>query len=176
MEDLIRTEDDLVRHAGELGDVNSEAVIGASFLQLSHEYDLVANFLDRDVKILHARQVFFKLIQLVVMGCKQSLRLAFLLSVIVQIFYDRPCNRHSIVSAGTPADLIHQYQTAMTEVIEDACRLRHLHHEGGFTSGKVVAGADACKDLVDNANVGTFGGHETSHLREQDYESRLSQQ
>ena len=38
----------------------------------------------------------------------------------------------------------------MAEVVEDTCRLRHLHHKRGFASRQIITGAYACEGWHNN--------------------------
>ncbi len=54
--------------------------------------------------------------------------------------------------------------------------LKHFHHKSGFTPGYVVGRAHAGENLVEPADFRLFRRHERPRLREQDDESRLTQE
>src|SRR5690606_36817178 len=104
----------------------------------------------------------------------QRLRLALLVSVVVQVLDDGPCDRDAVVGTRSTTDFIHQDQASMAEVVEDTRGFRHLHHESGLSTREVVAGPDTGKDLVNDTDTRTLGGHKTSDLLQQHDKGRLS--
>ena len=75
-------------------------MLASSRYQLTQEYHLIPYFLDRYVIILDPLKGTLHLVQLVVMGSEQRLRLR--IRVLMNIFHDRPSDRYAIVGTGTP--------------------------------------------------------------------------
>src|SRR5215210_8624945 len=64
------------------------------------------------------------------------------------------------------ADFIENDKRAGRGLVENACRLEHLDHEGRASAGQVVGRADPRKQLVDRAQMRLSGRNEGPHLRE----------
>ena len=75
-------------------------MLASSRYQLTQEYHLIPYFLDRYVIVLDPLKGTLHLVQLVVMGSEQRLRLR--IRVLMNIFHDRPSDRYAIVGTGTP--------------------------------------------------------------------------
>ncbi len=94
----------------------------------------------------------------------------------MQVFGDSPGDGYTIVSTRAAPDFVHQHQTAVAEVVEDAGRFGHLDHEGTLAPAQVVAGPHPGEHFVNQPDVRRTGGNKAPHLRHQHDERRLSQQ
>ena len=52
------------------------------------------------------------------------------------------------------------------DVVDDAGRLIHLYHKSRFAGANIIRSSHACKDLIDNAEIGCFCRNIRSYLRQ----------
>src|SRR5581483_11946100 len=110
-----RPMDHLQRQSRQLGDLDSVAAVSRSRLNLAQEDNPAAGFLHGNVIVLHARELFRQLGQLVVVGREEGLCPGSRL----QIFNGRPGNGQSIVSRRAATDLIEQHQRTWRRGVQD---------------------------------------------------------
>src|SRR5690554_4204693 len=96
-----------------------------------------------------------------VVGSKQGLGPG---RMLVQVFGYGPGNGNTVISAGSPSDLIQKYQATFGEVVEDRGRFVHFYHKGRFPHGNVVTGTYPGKYFVHIAYPGRSGRDKTAHL------------
>ena len=84
---------------------------------------------------------------------------------VVQVLRDAPGQRHAVVGAGAPADLVEDDEAQRRGVVEDVRRLGHLHHERALRPAQVVARADAREDAIRQADRRLLRRDETADLR-----------
>ena len=94
---------------------------------------------------------------------------------LVQMLDRRPGDREPVEGRGAAADLVEDDERAGARLVEDRRGLDHLDHEGRAAAGKVVGGADAREQPVDDADMRRAGRHEGADLREHDDERVLAQ-
>ena len=87
----------------------TEAVLYAPQLQAAKEYDLIIDLSHRNVEIAYPWEAVLHLIQLVVMGGKESLGTSTLR--VVYILRHGPGDRDAIVGARPSPDFVKQNQT-----------------------------------------------------------------
>ena len=92
----------------------------------------------------------------------------------MDIFDDGPGDGDAIVGAGAASQFIKEDEASLGEVVEDAGRLVHLHHEGGLAQSDVIGGTHAGEDLVYQPDGSRFGGHEGADLCHQCDQGRLT--
>ena len=80
---------------------------------------------------------------------------------------DRPREAQAIERAGSPADLVEDHQASVGGVVQDVGGLGHFDHERGLAGVKLVAGADAREQAIDQADRRAFGRHVAAHLGQQ---------
>ena len=169
--DLAGAVNHLPGHTGHPGNLDAVAVVGGASDDLAKKNNAVGAFNDCCIVVHHSRKPLFKLGKFVIMCCKKSAGAYRLRDILAH----GPGNRHAIERAGTATNLIEQDEARSCGVVQNACRLIHLHKEGAFSGGKIVGSTDPGKNPVDKADFGRFGRHETPCLGKQDDESRLSQ-
>ena len=174
MQYLIGTLHNRWRHSRQLRHVYAEAVLAATGHQFAHKHHPAVNLLYRHIIVGNAPVGLFHFIQFMVMRGKQ--RLGVSLAVLVQIFHYRPCNRDTVVCTCSTSELVKQYQATLAYVVEYRGRLGHFDHKSRLTERYVVACTHTGENLVDYANAGTVGRHETTYLRHQYNQCRLPQQ
>ena len=59
-------------------------------------------------------------------------------------------------------------------MIENAGCFSHFHHEGGLAGVQFIAGTDAGKDAIGDANDGAFRWHEAPHMCKEDNQRGLT--
>ena len=96
--------DDDVREPGELGDLDSVALIGTSLYDLSKKDDVVAFFLDCDTVVADVVYFSLELSELVIVRGKQCLCAEELF--VADVFEDSPCDGQPVVSRCSPSDLV----------------------------------------------------------------------
>ena len=98
----------LAGHAGQPGDVDAVALVGAAGGDLVQEDDLVLPLADQHVVVAQAGQRLGELGQLVVVRGEQGPAA----DLVVQVLGDRPGQRDAVVGAGAAADLVEDDQAA----------------------------------------------------------------
>ena len=121
--------------------------------------------------VAHAGQQIGELGQLVVMRREQGFRAR----PGLQLLDHRPGDGEAVESGRAAADFVEQHQAVRRAGVENRGRLGHLDHKRRAAARQVVGGADACKNSVEQAQLGALGGHVASHLRHQGDECRLPQ-
>src|SRR6202022_981325 len=97
-EHLSGADHDLARQAGELGDMDAVAAIGAALDHLVEKDDALALFADLHPKIPQPRKLLGQRRQLVIMGGEERQRAK--LRCIVEILEDRRCDAPAAGGAG----------------------------------------------------------------------------
>lgn len=162
--------DDGAGHAGEAGDLDAVAFVGATGEDLVEEDDAVLPFTDGDIEVAEAGEPGGEFGEFVVVGGEEGAGA----DGVVEVFDDRPGEAESVEGAGAAPDFIEDDQAAAGGVVEDAGGLAHFDHEGGLTAGEVVAGADAGEEAVHEADAGTSGGKEGAGVGEEGEEGDLT--
>ena len=121
---------------------------------------MVAGLLDAHHKIAHARELFGKLGQLVIVGGEQGLGA----TPGVNVLHHAPGQRETVVGGGAAADFVEHDEAAGGSGIQDDGRFGHLHHEGGAAARQVIGRADAGEDAVEDWQAGRVGGNEGAGL------------
>ena len=145
MQNLIGTDNDTLRHARQLGHVNTKTMLRPAAYQLAQEDNLAIHFAYRHIIVAYARERLFHLVQFVVVGGKKGLGMPALL---MDILHNRPRDTDTVVGAGASSEFVEQDKTAFAEVVEDTCRLVHLHHKRTLAQRDIVAGTHAGENLV----------------------------
>ena len=154
------------------GHMDAVALVRAAGHDFAQENHVLAVLHHGDAVVFHAGKAAFQLAQLMIMGSEQGLRADFLF--VQQVFHHGPRNGKAVEGAGAPADLVQDHQRTIGSAAENARRLAHFHHKGALTGRQVVAGADAGKDAVAQADVRLPGGHKAADVRHQGNERRLA--
>ena len=84
--------------------------------------------------------------------------------LVVDVFDDRPGQRHAIVGARAASDLVEDHEAAVRGRIQNARRLGHLDHERTSPPRQLVAGTDAGKDAIGDPDGRLASGNEAAHL------------
>ena len=92
------------RQTGEAGDLDAETALGWAGDDAAEEDDIVVPLLHRHGVVAQARQVFFQLGQLLVVGGEEGARPVF--GVGVEMFDDGPSDGQAVVGRGAAADLV----------------------------------------------------------------------
>ena len=108
LEDLAGSIQNRGGHAGQPGDVDAVALVGAAGHDLVEEDDLALAFPDRDVGVAEPRLGLFELDQLVVVGGEEGAAA----DRVVDVLGDRPGQRDAVEGAGAAADLVEDDQAA----------------------------------------------------------------
>ena len=85
---------------------------------------------------------------------------------LMQMLDRRPGDRQPVEGRGAAPDLVEDHEGPRAGLVEDGRRLHHLDHEGRTPPGKVVGGAHAAEQAVDDADMGALRRHERTHLGE----------
>ena len=85
-------------------------------------------------------------------------------------------NRNTVESTGTAANLVHQDEAPLGDIVEDGSRLVHFHHEGRLARRDIVGSPYPSEHFIDDTQLGRTCGHKTSHLGHQRNQGRLAQQ
>src|SRR3989339_1148006 len=80
----------------------------------------------------------------VIMSRKKSLCSDF----IMDVFANRPRDRHPVVSTSTATYFIEDYQASFCRIIDNVRSLLHLNHECTLASYKVVRSTDARENSI----------------------------
>ncbi len=171
LEHLFGLADDGIGEAGEFGDVDAVAFVGAARDDVAEEDDAGRLFLDGDVDVLGGLKLLVEAGELPVVGGEESF--CFFVGRREEVVGDGPGDRDAVVGACAAADLVEDDEGAGRGVVEDVRRLAHLDHECRLAAGEVVAGADAGEELVDDADPRCRRRHVGAHLAEDDDEGDL---
>ena len=98
------------RHTGHPCHMDTKAMCASPGCQLAKKDDLIADFLIGDMIIFYSGNLFFQLIQFMIMRSKKSFGLA---GNLMQIFGNAPCNGNTIIGRSTAADFIQQDKTSI---------------------------------------------------------------
>ena len=123
--------------------------------------------------ILYSFQAVLQLIQLVVMRGEQRFGLV---GMLMDILYDAPGNRDTVIGAGSPAYLIQYNEAAAADIIDNARGFVHFHHKGRFSPAQVIGGAHAREYLICKSYGGRPGGDVGAGVRQQRDQRGLPQQ
>ena len=124
------------------------------------------------MEVSYSRIYGLKVVKLVIMSGKQGLCP---MAVFVNVFYDSPGNRHSVIGRGTPSDFIQKHKGTLGKIVQNHGGFKHLHHKSGFSAGNVVRRAHAGENLVTISDFGLIRRHETAYLCKQDNQGGLPQ-
>ena len=91
----IRPRHDALRHAGQLGHVDTEGVLASAPFQLTQEDDFLVHFAHRHVIVLHAGIQLLHLVQLMVMRGEERPCPPFF--IFMDVFHDSPRDADTIV-------------------------------------------------------------------------------
>ena len=91
----IRPRHDALRHAGQLGHVDTEGVLASSPFQLTQEDDFLIHFAHRHVIVLHAGIQLLHLVQLMVMRGEERPCPPFF--IFMDVFHDSPRDADTVV-------------------------------------------------------------------------------
>ena len=80
--------------------------------------------------------------------------------LVVQVLDDAPGEAQPIERAGAAANLVQDDQAARRSIVQDVRRLAHLDHESGLSTRQIVAGADAGKNAIHQADARLRCGNE----------------
>ena len=116
--------------------MNTEAMLTTSWYQFAQEDHFITHLFYGNIVVLNAREATLHLIQLMIVRSEKGLRLG--IRMLMDILHDSPCDRDTVVSAGTSSQLIEKHQTTSGHVIENIRCLIHFHHKGGFTHRNVI--------------------------------------
>ncbi len=144
---LARRANHRVRHAGQLRDLQTVALIRRTFAHRVQEHDAVSVLDRREMHIGRMRKFGGQLRQLEVMRGEQRMTAV----VREQMPRDGPGQREAVERRRAAADFVHQHETLRRRVVQDRGGFRHFDHEGRTAAGQVVGCADAREDAVDRA-------------------------
>ena len=109
-----------------------------------------------------------------IMSGKECTRLSLLM--LVQILHNGPCYRDAVIGGSTTSQFVEEHQRARRYIIQNVSSLSHLHHKGRLSQRDIVAGSHTGEDLIHQTYSRTLSRNKTTHLSQQNYQSRLSQQ
>ena len=84
--------------------MDTEGVFASSTFQLTEENHFIVHFLHRHIVVLDTLEGFLHLVQFMIMGGKQGA--CFRFRMFVDILYDGPGNRNTVISRRTAPQLI----------------------------------------------------------------------
>ena len=152
--------------------MNTERMFAAATFQFAQKNHFIIYLLHRYIVILDALERFLHLVQLMIMSGKQRTCLGF--RMLVNMLHNSPSNGNTIISGGSPSQLIKQHQTTAREVVQNICRLIHFNHKGRFAHRNVIAGSHTGEYFIHHTDPRTFGRNKTTHLRQQGNQRSLA--
>ncbi len=152
--------DDAAGEAGEAGDFDAVAFVGAAGFDVAEEDDFVGSFFHRDVDVFYGGQKFGEFGEFVIVGGEERAGAG----VFLQVLDDGPGDGEAVEGGGAAADFVEQDEACGRGVIEDAGDFAHFDEERGAAAGEIVAGADAREDAIDDGKFGLARGNEASRL------------
>src|SRR5580704_7053967 len=122
LEDFAGALDDAARKAGEAGNLDAVAFVGASGLDTAQENNLVGRLLNGDVNVLHAGKEISKLSELVIVRGEERACAC----VLLQMLDDGPGDREAVKRRRTAADFIEKHETRWSGVVQDGGDFAHF--------------------------------------------------
>ena len=154
--------------------MNTEGVFRTAARQFAEKDNAVIYFAHRDIVVLDAWETLFHVIQLVIVGGKESAGVHF--RPFVKMFDDAPSDGDAVVGRGAASQFVEEHQTALRDVVHDVRRLAHFDHEGTFAHRDIVRSPHTRENLVDDSHTCRVGRDERTDLRHQCDERCLAQQ
>ncbi len=171
LQNLLRPFRHLFRQSRHLRNLNAVRVIGETRCYLVKKDHLVPVLAHFHFVILDAGKQIRKLVQLVIMRCKQRP----CAHAFVQVLRERPGDADAVERAGAAPNLIQQNQTPFRRSVDNVRRLVHLDEKRTFARRNVVACANACINLVHQPNNGFLRRNKASYLCQQHNKPRHPQ-
>ncbi len=156
-------------HSGQLGNINSIAIVSSSRDDLVHKDHLVLPLPDLNIVIPHPFKPLGQQGQLVKMGGKKRPGL-FLLQKLCQ----GPGQRKPVISGCAPPDLIENDQAPGGQIVQDIRRLVHFDHKGTLAFGDLIVRADTGKYFINDPDTGRGGRDKRPHLGQDHQKSVLA--
>ena len=157
--------------AGEAGDFDAVAFVGAAGFDAAEEDNFVGSFFDADVDVFYGWQKFGEFGEFVIVGGEEGAGA----SVFLEMFDDGPGDGEAVEGGGAAADFVEEDEAGGRGVMEDGGDFAHFDEESGAAAGEIVAGADAGEDAVGDRELGLARGNEGAHLGHQDDERGLAE-
>ena len=163
-----------VGHTGQTRHMDTERMFRTAARQFAEKDNAVIYFAHRDIVVLDAREAFFHVVQLVIVGGKEGAGVHF--RPFVKMLHNAPRDGDAVVGRGAASQFVEEHQTALRDVVHDVRRLAHFDHEGTFAHRDIVRSPHAGEDFVDHPHTCRVGGDERTDLRHQCDERRLAEQ
>ena len=142
--------------AGEAGDFDAIAFVGAAGFDAAQKNDFVAGFVDGDVDVANAGDEALELGEFVIVRGEKSARTR----VGLERFDDGPGERQAIECGGAAADFVEKDQARGRRGIQNDRDFAHFNQESGTAAGEIIGSADAREDAVDERQLGLRGRDE----------------
>src|SRR5208282_4698684 len=113
--------------AGEAGDFDAVAFVGAAGFDFAEEDDFAGSFFDADMDIFYGGKEFGELGEFVIVGGEKGAGA----SVFLEMLDDGPGDGEAVESGGTAADFIEEDEAGGSGVVEDGGDFAHFDEEGG---------------------------------------------
>ena len=161
-QNLLGTVEYRLRHTGQTRDLNAIALVRGAFHNLAEKHDGIVVLAHSDIQVEHAWQTVAEFGEFVLVRGKQGL----CTELLMQVFHDRPRKTEAIKGACAAPNFIQDHQAVAGGMMKDVRRLAHLNHESGLPARKVIAGADAREDAVEQIHAGLRGWHKAARVGE----------
>src|SRR5580704_16199852 len=157
--------------AGEAGDFDAVAFVGAAGFDSAEEDDFVGSFFHADVDVFDGWKKLGEFGEFVIVGGEEGTGA----SVLLKMLDDGPGDGEAVEGGGAAADFIEEDEAGGRGVMEDGGDFAHFDEERGAAAGEVIAGTDASEDAVGDGELGAVRGNEGAHLGHQDDERGLAE-
>ena len=144
--------------------MDTKGVFTTATFQFTQENDLIIHLLNGNIVVLDTLEAFLHLVQLVIVRSKQRTCLCF--RVFMDMLYNCPGNRNTVVRRCTSSQLVKKHQTARRKVIQNISRLIHFHHESRLSDRDIITGTYTGKYLIYQTDMCTLGRYEAANLRQ----------
>src|ERR1700687_1518080 len=126
-EDFTGAIDYAARKAGEAGDFNTVALIGAAGFDATKKNNFAGSFIYGGVNVFDGGQQISEFSQFMVMGGEEGAGA----SVFLQMFDDGPGDRQAVESGGAASYFVEQDEAGGRGVIQDGGNFGHFHKKSG---------------------------------------------
>ncbi len=154
-QNFTRALDNRGRQSGEASDFNAIAAVGLARSDSVEEDDAIACFFYTDAEIADAIELTGKFCQFVIVSGEECL----CTGGGGNVFDHRPGEGQSVVGRRTAANFIENDEAVRGGGVQDDGSFGHFHHESGTAARKIIGGADAGEDAVDEGQGGGRGRH-----------------
>ena len=111
--------------------MDTETVFTAAFYQLSEKNNFVIYFFDRNIIVSDSFVGLLHVVKLMVVSCKECFGMSS--RMFVNMLYDCPCDRYSVIGTCPSSQFIEKYQTAVRYIIQNISGFVHFYHECRFS-------------------------------------------